>query len=59
MTSNSQVNDTSSGVPSFIYQDDVQMEGAYSLVNDDEVEEGLNNHWEENTKNGIKLTYYF
>ena len=26
MTSDSQVNDTSGGVPSFIYQDDVQME---------------------------------
>ena len=41
MTSNSQVNDTSGGLPSFIYQDDVQMEGAYSLVNDDEVGESL------------------
>ena len=63
MNRNSQVNNTSSGAPSFNYQDDVQMEGAYSLVNDDEVGEGLNNHvqrnWEENTKNGIKLTYYF
>ena len=63
MNSNSQVNDTSGGLPSFIYQDDVQMEGAYSLVNDDEVGEGLNNHlqrkWEKNTRNGIKLTYYF
>ena len=44
MNSNSQVNDTSGGLPSFIYQDDFQMEGAYSLVNDDEVGEGLNNH---------------
>ena len=40
---NSQVNNTS-GIPSFNYQDDVQMEGAYSVVNDDEVGEGLNNH---------------
>ena len=44
MTSNLQVNNTSSGVPSFICQDDVQMEGAYSLVNDDDIGEGLNNH---------------
>ena len=44
MNRNSQVNNTSSGAPSFNYQDDVQMEGAYSLVNDDEVGEGLNNH---------------
>ena len=57
ITSNSQVNNTSGGVPSFINQDDVQMEGIYSLVNDDEVREGQNNHvqrnWEENTTNGI------
>ena len=44
MNRNSQVNNTSSGAPSFNYQDDVQMEGIYSLVNDDEVGEGLNNH---------------
>ena len=44
MNRNSQVNNTSSGVPSFNYQDDVQMEGAYSVVNDDEVGEGPNNH---------------
>ena len=44
MNRNSQVNNTSSGVPSFNYQDDVQMEGAYSVVNDDEVGKGLNNH---------------
>ena len=63
MTSNSQVNDTSSGVPSFIYQDDVQMEGIYSLADNQQVGEGLYNHlqrnWEENTKNGIKLTCYY
>ena len=29
-----QVNDTNSGVPSFIYQDNVQMEGVYSLADD-------------------------
>ena len=63
MTSNSQVNDISSGVPSFIYQNDIQMEGIYSLINGEQVGEGLYNHlqrnWEENTKNGIKLTYYY
>ena len=29
-----QVNDTSGGVPSFIYQDDLQKEGVYSLADD-------------------------
>ena len=29
-----QVNDTNSGVPSFIYEDNVQMEGVYSLADD-------------------------
>ena len=29
-----QVNDTNSGVPSFIYQDNVQIEGVYSLADD-------------------------
>ena len=42
MNRNSQANNTSSGAPSFICQD-VQMEESYSLVNDDEVGEGLNN----------------
>ena len=32
ITSNSQVNDTSGDVHFFIYQDDIQMEGIYSLV---------------------------
>ena len=63
MTSNPQVNDTSGGVLSFIYQDDVQMEGLYSLADNQQVGEGLYNHlqknWEENTKNEIKLTCYY
>ena len=44
MSSNSQVNNTSGGVPSFIYQDDVQMEGLYSLADNQQVGEGLCNH---------------
>ena len=44
ITSNSQVNDTSGGVPSFIYQDDIQMVGIYSLANDEQIEEGLYHH---------------
>ena len=57
MTSNSQVNDTSSGVPSFIYQNDIQMEGIYSIADGEQVGESLYNHfqrnWEKNTINGI------
>ena len=34
MTSNSQVNNSSDDVSSFVYQDDVQMEGVYSLPDD-------------------------
>ena len=48
MTSNSQVNDTSGGVPSFIYQDDLQMEGVYSFANDQETGEGLYNQFQIN-----------
>ena len=48
MTSNSQVNDTSSGVPSFIYQNDTQIEGIYSLANNEQVGEGLYNHLKRN-----------
>ena len=48
MTSNSQVNNTSGGVPSFIYQDDVQMEGIYSLADNQQVGEGLYNHLQRN-----------
>ena len=44
MTSNSQVNDTSGGVHSFIYQDNIQMEGTYSLANNEHVGESLYNH---------------
>ena len=44
MTSNSQVNDTSGDVCYCIYQDDVQMEGVYSLVDDEQVREILYNH---------------
>ena len=43
-TSNSQVNDTSSSVPSFIYQNDIQMEGIYSIVDGEQVGESLYNH---------------
>ena len=43
MTSNLQVNDTSGDVPSFIYQDDVQMEGIYSVPDDQQAEESLHN----------------
>ena len=48
MTSNSQVNNTSGGVPSFIYEDDIQMEGVYSIVNGEQVGEGLYNHLQRN-----------
>ena len=48
MTSDSQVNDTSDGVPSFIYQDDIKMVGIYSLADDEQVEEGLYNHLQRN-----------
>ena len=48
MTSYSQVNNTSGAVPSFIYQDDIQMEGIYSLANDEQVGEGLYNHLQRN-----------
>ena len=48
MTSNSQVNDTSGGVPSFIYQDDLQMEGVYSFANDQHTGEGLYNKFQRN-----------
>ena len=44
MASNSQVNDTSGDVHSFIYQDDIQMEGVYSLVDGEQVGESLYNH---------------
>ena len=44
MTSNSQVNYTSGDVLSFIYQDDVQMEGIYSLVDDKQIGESLYNY---------------
>ena len=58
-----QVNDTNSGVTSFIYEDNVQMEGVYSLADDQQTGESLYNqlqrNWEENTKNGLKLTYYY
>ena len=47
MNSNSQVNDTSGGVPSFIYQDNIQMEGAYSLADDEQVGD-LYNHLQRN-----------
>ena len=43
MTNNLQVNDTSGGVPSFIYQNDVQMEGIYSVPDDQQAEESLYN----------------
>ena len=48
MTSNSQVNDTSGGVPSFIYQDDLQMEGLYSLADNQQTGEGLYNQFQMN-----------
>ena len=48
MTSDSQVNDTSDGVPSFIYQDDLQMEGVYSFVNDQHTGKGLYNKFQRN-----------
>ena len=43
-----QVNDTSDGVPSFIYQDDLQMEGVYSLADDRQTEESLYNQLRRN-----------
>ena len=48
MTSNSQVNDTSGGVPSFIYQDDLQIEGVYSLADDQQTGECLYNQHQRN-----------
>ena len=36
-----QVNDTSGGAPSFIYQDEIVKEGVYSLADDQETEERL------------------
>ena len=39
MTSNLQVNDTSCGVPTFIYQDDIQVEFVYSLADDQQIGE--------------------
>ena len=47
MNSNSQVNDTIGGVPSFIYQDNIQMEGVYSLADDEQVGD-LYNHLQRN-----------
>ena len=38
-----QVNNTSSGVPFFIYQDNVQMEGVYSLADDQQTGTSLYN----------------
>ena len=38
-----QVNDTNSGVTSFIYDDNVQMEGVYSLADDQQTGESLYN----------------
>ena len=43
-----QVNDTNSGVTSFIYQDDFQMEGVYSLVDDQQTRESLYNKLQRN-----------
>ena len=48
VTSNSQVNDTSGDVPYFIYQDDIQMEGMYSLANNEQVRESLHDHLQRN-----------
>ena len=48
MTSDLQVNDTSGDVPSFIYQDDLQMEGVYSLADDQQTVEGLYNQLQRN-----------
>ena len=48
MISNSQVNDTSGGVHSFIYRDDIQMEGMYSLASNEQVGESLYNHLQRN-----------
>ena len=42
MTSDLQINNSSGGVPSFIYQDDdVQIEGVYSLADDEQIRESL------------------
>ena len=48
MTSNSQVNDTSGDVHSFIYQDDIQMEVVYSLPDGEQTGEGLYNQLQRN-----------
>ena len=47
ITSHSQVNDTTGEVHSFIHQD-VQMEGVYSLADDEQVRESLYNHLQRN-----------
>ena len=41
MTSDLQTNDTNGGVPSFIDQDNLQMEGVYSLADDEQIRESL------------------
>ena len=48
ISSNSQVNDTSGEVHSFIHQDDVRMKGIFSLANDEQVRESLYNHLQRN-----------
>ena len=45
ITSNSQVNDTNDDVHS---QNDIQMEGIYSLANNEQVGESLYNHLQRN-----------
>ena len=48
MTSDSVVNDTIGDVPSFIYQNDLQMEGVCSLADDQQTGEGLYNQFQRN-----------
>ena len=48
IASHSQVNDTSGEAHSFIHQDDVRIEGIYSLANDEQVRESLYNHLQRN-----------
>ena len=43
-----QVNDTNSGVTSFIYEDNVQMEGVYSLADDQQTGASLYNQLQRN-----------
>ena len=43
-----QVNDSNNGVPSFVYQENVQMEGVYSLVDDQQTGESLYNQLQRN-----------